>query len=303
MPDKHPFDLLNWQERLRKLSGQRVEDEWPDPLLNKVEHGLLRDASASAALWLTRIWAWATQALQRPSEASYERIVRASEQTPLNIDNTVVDIASVVRAGINRAKHQLELPQKGPWVEVPPKPAETIHVERQQLQKQAEWIARTSAATKMREWADGMREDVRWQVVQAIREGISVDELAERLKQKWDGYGAHFRTIAATEMGMAYNDGVLLQLAGDYVVIPAIDDGRVCQSCKKLLEGKVFYVSPTPIQDPTQQEYEQCLWPGKSNVGRLKENWWPCAPLHPNCRHVYVRYRGGDPYSYKAKPS
>lgn len=98
---------------------------------------------------------------------------------------------------------------------------------------------------------------------------------------------------------MAYNDAVLTHLADDYVVVPPIGDDRVCHECQKWLEGRVFWVSPVPIENPTKQEYQQYVWVGKSNVGRKREDWWPCIPLHPNCRHVYVRYRGGDPREYR----
>ena len=301
MPTKDPFDLLDWRKRLRELSGVN-EEEWADPAMARLENALLGRASKSAAYWLAHVLEWSLRGLQKPTEASYDDVIDMTDDDPVDVKQTITDVVDAQHIGISRAERQSKLPDKGPWVEVPLKP-EPTEAKPTLYPKQAEWIARQSAGSKMREWAEGMRADVRWQVVQAIREGIPADMLAERLQKRWDNYGQRFQMIAVTEMSMAYNDGVLSQLAGSYVVVPTIGDDKVCKQCHRLLEGKVFYVSDRAIDDPTPQQIEQIVWIGKSNIGRLQENWRPCVPLHPNCRHVYVKYRGGNPHSYKAKPN
>ncbi|MCL6442540.1 MAG: phage head morphogenesis protein [Alicyclobacillus sp.] len=302
MPDKPPFDFLDWQKRLEEISGHPVESEWPDPVLNRIERSLLKDASQSALAWLMRIWSSATRAIKKPSEHLFDRILEATEEDPIDVENTADIIANTINIGVRRGKHQILLPDKGPWVDVPKKPDTVIHVSQPKLHRLAEWVAKQSAGAKMREWAEGMREDVRWQVAQAIRDRVTAEVLADRLKERWNVHGAKFLTIAVTEMGMAYNEAFLTVMAGHYVVVPTIGDSRVCNECHRLLEGKVFWVSPVPIENPTKQEAEQYIWPGKSNVGRKKADWWACCPLHPLCRHVYVRYRGNNPYSYKTNP-
>jgi len=293
------MDWLNWEQRLKELSGDTSE-AWPDPNLQQAEERILKYASGFAATWMQDAWAVTRDALNKPSLRTYQRVKDVTEDDPLNVDHVAEEISNVIQLAERRVKHIDRLPEKGPWINVPEAPG-TLHVVNiPKYPKQAEWIARQSAASKMREWAGGMREDVRWQVVQAIRESITANELAERLEQRWAHYGQHFQTIAATEMSMAYNDATLTMLAGKHVVVPVIGDGKVCSACKHLLEGKVFYVSPVKIENPTKQQREQYLWPGKSNVGRKREDWIPCLPLHPKCRHVIVKYRGGDPYSYMA---
>ncbi len=289
-------DFTNWKKRLAELAGDR--EIWADPNLEDTEVNIITSASSTAMKWLLRVWLVTHNVLHNHKESSYNAVIDASDSDPIDVDDMVSRIVDVQEIAYRQADHQNELPIKGPFVNVPKKPTVTNH----KSDKLAEWIARQSAASKMREWADGMREDVRWQVVQAIRENLSSQQLAKRLEERWDHYGQHFQMIAVTEMSMAYNDAVLTRLADSYVTIPTISDDKVCASCHKLLEGKVFWVSPVPVSRANQQENEQYVWVGKSNVGRKSKDWISCVPLHPNCRHVYVKYRGGDPYSYRAVP-
>jgi hypothetical protein len=298
-------DFLDWQSVLRRLAGDMPE-VWADPNLEQLEGSIIRDTSKTALGWMTLVWLRSRIALKKRTEQSYEDVLDESEPAPVDVDDAVDRIVEAVEIGKKQAQHQDELPDKGPRVDVP-EPPKDVYVPRSPISRQpkphatAQWIARQSAASKMREWEVGMREDVRWQVVQGIRERISADELAKRLEKRWEVHGVKLQRIAVTEMSMAYNDAVLTLLSDRYVVIPVIGDAAVCGPCHRLLEGKVFWVSPVPIENPTQQEYEQYVWVGKSNIGRSRADWWPCVPLHPNCRHVYVKYRGGDPYEYRVK--
>lgn len=77
-------------------------------------------------------------------------------------------------------------------------------------------------------------------------------------------------------------------------------------SCEKCLEfeGTIarvfssqeeFMVSPfyggedKLINDPIA---DVAVWPGKSNAlfGSDMDSWWLCAPVHPNCSHIYEHY-------------
>ncbi len=309
-----PPDFPSWQDLLRKLSGDTSQELWADPNIERLESGVIRIVSETALGWFTQLWLRAREAQEARTEAAYDEVMEASEPEPAPIDEAVERIVDAAEIGAQQADHQTSLPDKGPWVDVPPPRKETgappavgVYIPRPERVRApkphatAAWIARQSAGAKMREWADGLREDVRWQVVQAIRDRVSADELASRLRARWELAGYKLQRIAVTEMSMAYNDAVLTHLANGYVVVPTIGDAAVCAECHRLLEGKVFWVSPEPIPHPTKQEYQQYVWPGKSNIGRTRADWWSCVPLHPNCRHVYVRYRGGDPYAYRVR--
>lgn len=292
------FDLLDWQTQLRKLSGVG-EDTWASPELQQIEDSMVKYAVGFAGAWLKEIRPAVRRLLRDPSEVTYRDFLHVSDSPVVDVDNVVQPLVLVNRIAHDEYTHNMRVTpeQETPeWVHVP-KP---IPTQVPAPRKHAEWLARQSAASKMKEWAEGMREDVRWQVVQAIRDGASAELLEKRLAEKWKDTGAHLRTIAATELAIAYNDASLVLLAGKHVVVPPIGDDKVCKSCKRWLEGKVFYVSPNPIDAPNKQQNEQYLWVGKSNIGRKQADWVPCLPLHPNCRHVAVQYKGGDPYDYRA---
>jgi hypothetical protein len=48
-----------------------------------------------------------------------------------------------------------------------------------------------------------------------------------------------------------------------------------CKSCRRLIENKVFPIAQ--VKDAT-------------NYGRKQQDWIPCIPLHPHCRHVWLPY-------------
>lgn len=296
----NPPDWTNWQERLRQLAEGTPEGTWPDPNLQGLEDTIISRASVSASAWLLRLWLLLQGSVRTRDEDTFDDLLEASEDDPIDVDDVANQITRAQEIARRRVERSKTLPDKGDWIDVPsPPPPHRVSVPKPD--KTAEWLARQSSASKMREWASGMREDVRWQVVQAIREGLNPSQLAERLEGRWERYGQNFQMIAVTEMSLAYNNATLSLLGDDYVVVPPIGDDRVCKSCKRWLEGKVFWVAPAPIEDATKQENEQYVWVGKSNIGRKEADWIPCIPLHPRCRHVFVRYRGGDPYSYRAK--
>ncbi|MFX4303000.1 hypothetical protein ACOJUR_12210 [Alicyclobacillus tolerans] len=292
--------FLDWEKRLKELARDNSESIWPDSEMESLERNILSEASRSASRWLLRIWLQSKMPLKYRTEKTFERLLDESDDDAVDLDDVVKQIEEAQQIGRDQAREDKKKPDKGPWVDVPQRP-KRILTSRLKVDKTAEWMARQSAASKMREWAEGMREDVRWQVVQAIREGLTPADLANRLEERWDRYGQNFQMIAVTEMSMAYNDAVLDALKDDYVVIPPMNDDKVCRYCARLLEGKVFWVSPHPIPNATKQENEQYMWVGKSNVGRKQKDWIPCVPLHPNCRHILVRYRGGNPYNYRPK--
>lgn len=293
-----PSGWSNWETRLKELSHDTGEDIWADPKMQKLEDRLVKYAMTFASAWIEELRPQIRKLLRDPSEVKYEDFVMHTDEPVVDVTHMLNLLTNVKDIAQKNVTHMRTEPSQSEWVEVP-KPI--YDVKPIKAKANAEWIAKQSAGSKMREWAEGMREDVRWQVVQAIRGDIPASELEDRLKQRWTEYGNRVRTIAATELSMAYNDAALVLLAGKYGVVPPIGDEKVCKECRHWLEGKVFYVLPSPPENPTKQELEQYLWPGKSNIGRKREDWVPCLPLHPNCRHMVVQYKGGDPYAYRVK--
>jgi len=96
-----------------------------------------------------------------------------------------------------------------------------------------------------------------------------------------------------------FHIGQLLRYSDDYVVIPhAREGGPACEECKKVLEGHVYWVSPDFIAEPTKQECGQYLWINKDLVDAPPQSYLVTLPFHSGCRHILVRFKGGDPDDY-----
>lgn len=282
-------DLNPWQETLRKLSSTEFNLGPDDPLLYRIERQADNEAERRARNWLRGAWA-AVLGLAIGGRL-YGMSLQEMQEALRRIERRPLEVADLARAAgqasvLGERKAHVEIghaPPSGP--QGPP----GDHA----LRLNAQWLARVSAADKMREWAEGMKADVRWQVVQAIREGASVDELRERLEARWDDYGQNFAMIAQTELAIAYNGGYMLALPEhSYVTVPAIGDAKVCQKCKHLLEGKVFEVLHHAPKHPVKLDWETKLWPGKPGRKPGSREDVPAVPLHPRCRHRVVFYSG-----------
>ncbi len=152
-----------------------------------------------------------------------------------------------------------------------------------------DWAAE-SAAIRMREWADGMRDDVRARVVMAVRLRMTPAQLAADLAARWGHTHADVARIAATELTSAAAAAFLMRRpAGSWVWVPPIGDGKVCDQCKTRLERHWFQTLPVAPAHPTGVEWYEWLWPAKpwqAPDGRRV----PAIPQHPWCRH---RLEGG----------
>lgn len=168
----------------------------------------------------------------------------------------------------------------------PPRPPVPLLPYRQA--QEAAWLAEQTAALQMREWATGMQAAVRRQVVTAVQNRWTADQLTGALADQWRLTGVQARRIAVTELNAAYSGGLLLAVPeGTAVWIAPIGDAKVCPECKRLLEGRVFTVRHRPPAHPTKYDRETSLWPAKTNRGVTDRHAWdPCTPLHPFCRHV-----------------
>ncbi len=296
-----PLPLSSWEEQVREIQ-RKTEGPFLSAWLDQAEQQANREGQRRAHAWLAALWPLVFTLYPRWDKRAQERVWRASQDPVRTVDIAHEIATAAFRAAgedsakqlraTARAARQAGEPLREPRVpsgaprKPPPGPPAPDSVRRH-----AEWIARTSAATKMREWALGMREDVRWQVVAAIREGIPAQELAKRLEERWDHYGQHFSLIATTELSTAYNEGYLLAMPEhSYVYVPPIGDGRVCEKCRTLLEGKVFEVLHHRPEHVTRQDAETRLWVGKGRLWNGRDV--PTLPQHPNCRHLGVFYSG-----------
>ncbi|WP_308722492.1 hypothetical protein [Paenibacillus polysaccharolyticus] len=141
------------------------------------------------------------------------------------------------------------------------------------------------AAEKVSQIADNHRAGVKEIIIQAQKEHWGANRLTQALFDAYGDQNRDWRRVAITELAMATNDAYLSALdPGDEIQVATVSGA--CSHCQKLLEGKTFIVSSVPMPDGYKY-----IWPGKSNIGRKVADWWPCCPLHPHCRHRWVRTR------------
>ncbi|MGF6354062.1 hypothetical protein ABIE27_001972 [Paenibacillus sp. 4624] len=141
------------------------------------------------------------------------------------------------------------------------------------------------AAEKVSQIADNHRAGVKEIIIQAQKEHWGANKLTQALFDAYGDQNRDWRRVAITELAMAANDAYLVALEpGDEIQVATVPGA--CPHCQKLLEGKTFIVSDGPMPDGYKY-----IWPGKSNIGRKVADWWPCCPLHPHCRHRWVRTR------------
>ena len=139
--------------------------------------------------------------------------------------------------------------------------------------------ATMAAAEKCAAWADAIRDDLRWEIVQGIREDLTLAQVRGRLFDRFEAWGADFRRIAVTEMAESHAAGRLLGWP-EGAKIRMVVHKDACEDCKRLFDNgkRVFTVRHTPGDEQTE------MWPGKTNVGRKREDWIPAIPVHPNER-------------------
>jgi hypothetical protein len=147
--------------------------------------------------------------------------------------------------------------------------------------------AEAHCASKLIEIDDRIRHGIKQIVIRAKKERWNHQQLAQAL---WDQYGdmnRDWRRVAITELSYAENDGYLLNIEEAETVISPTVSGA-CQHCQRLLENQAFTVTHDP-EKMSSNYGNTYIWPGKSNYGRKIREWWPCIPLHPNCRHRWHR--------------
>ncbi|AKG36097.1 hypothetical protein [Paenibacillus durus] len=139
------------------------------------------------------------------------------------------------------------------------------------------------AAEKLSQIADNHRAGAKELIIQAQKERWGAQKLSQAFFDMYGDQNRDWRRVAITELAMATNDAYLASLSpGDIIQVATVPGA--CPHCQRLLEGKTFIVSDKPMTDGYKY-----IWPGKTNIGRKVAEWWPCCPLHPHCRHRWMR--------------
>jgi len=132
----------------------------------------------------------------------------------------------------------------------------------------------------------------------------SARQLEMELWDKFADINRDWRRIAETEMANNENNGqIIAELEKDNEGKPVFmigsSSGGACSWCLNKVNSKVVMMVKEPPSgdgDSTWYKEEQytAVWPGKSNYGRKRSDWWVASgSQHPHCRCSWVRYEPG----------
>jgi SPP1 gp7 family putative phage head morphogenesis protein len=127
---------------------------------------------------------------------------------------------------------------------------------------------------------EDLKGTLRTALINGVQEGLNPREVSSRLANELEDYETNWDRVAITETSRAESQGRLREYedAGqDFVIGSTAHDSKVCENCKKLIEGVVKRVSDII---------------GQSNYGRKQADWMSVIPLHPLCRCVWLPYDG-----------
>jgi hypothetical protein len=140
-------------------------------------------------------------------------------------------------------------------------------------------------------------------IMQAQINRLSPKQLETELFDKFADMNRDWRMIAETEMANNENNSqILAELAqagdGKPSFMIGGSSGGACAWCRTKVNGKVVMLvnDPPATGDSISYDGEQytAVWPGKSNVGRRRSDWWVAAGAqHPHCRCYWTKYEPG----------
>lgn len=249
-------------------------------LLHTLELDMIKKTSKKSEAWLKKLWKWLLLAfaLRWTSKTFNEFIQQSKFSLGDELNSHTKRVAEIA---IRQAEKDVNTGHR-------------TSPEDRKIILDTITLSSISSTLKLLQWANSFRDDIRWQISEGMREGITKEQLSKRLEERWEKHGQHFTQIVVTEINTMFNSSYLLALPEySYVTVPPINDNKVCKYCKRLLEGKTFKVLHEAPENPTREQLEGYMWPGKSVIGVPQTKWFPAVPQHSSCRHRLV-YVGKD---------
>lgn len=151
----------------------------------------------------------------------------------------------------------------------------------------------------------GIKGNTRAAIRNTFLDGIKNREpkvkVAQRLFDRFGGINRDWQRVVETEVNDNMNTAMLYEeLAGAedgkpvYLRRIEIMDSHTCAFCAKASKRDVIAkLVPEPLPDDAIEDPHASIavWPGKTNSGRDRsEWWWPSGPVHPWCRGSWERW-------------
>ena len=138
-------------------------------------------------------------------------------------------------------------------------------------------------------------------IIQGYQDKITSRELQDRLFEDFSEMNRDWRRIAETETATNFNNGYIIgeleeQAPTEPLFMKGISGARACPFCRDNVNGRTVTVLEEPPDGGGDQiqvngTLYTAIWPGKTNYGRSRANWWVASgSQHPHCRCTWTRY-------------
>jgi hypothetical protein len=169
--------------------------------------------------------------------------------------------------------------------------------------KDAYAFAKQHAAEHIASLKANARKRIATTIIDAQRNRLGPRQLEARLLDQFASLNRDWRMVAQTELITNANNGAILSAlngakrgkTGEPVLMIGISAPNACSWCASHVRGKVVVVLASPPRRGDQVTISgkryTAIWPGKSNVGRSKDEWWlSTGAQHPHCRCSWNRF-------------
>lgn len=168
--------------------------------------------------------------------------------------------------------------------------------------------AEQNAAELITDLTARSRKKIMQTLIDAERNKKSARQIERQLFEDFADLNKDWRRIAETEHASNVNNGFLMTRLdkndNKATFLRGVTMGNACSWCESHVSEKVVALLPAPPAgggDKVTIEGKEytAIWPGKSNVGRSRSDWWVAAGTqHPHCRCSWVDYIPGfDEYN------
>jgi hypothetical protein len=165
-------------------------------------------------------------------------------------------------------------------------------------------FAKQEAGNKIVELKQQQYNQIHDTLQNAIKNRYSSGQLSEELFDRFGSMNRDWRRIAETEIGNSQNNGQLiteLERKGpeeEYIFMKGVSSSEACPWCRNEVDGVIVVLMDSPPSKgdtiTINGETYPVIWPGKTNYGRKRSNWWIAAGTqHPHCRCTWVKYVPG----------
>ena len=147
---------------------------------------------------------------------------------------------------------------------------------------------------------ENAKKRVTTEIINGQLERVTPKELETRLFRTYININRDWRRIAETEIANNVNTGyVKTELEKGTKYLRGLSSADACPFCKANVDGQVVVVGDNPnstgfVFDKTLNREVPYVWPGKSNYGRPRRDWWVASGAqHPHCRCSWQGYEPG----------